>query len=130
MFLLITKIITPRVVNWVFCLSLNKSPFQKRGKYTMHHKCLRLHTQVEWFNSGCILYFVLIYSFRATLIHRWNLWMALSLKKGRKTRKRKKDKFRRRTNLSKDDYSSIRKGGGGGAHWNWFVWQTLQTVRQ
>lgn len=39
--------------------------------------------------------------------------MALSLKKGRKTRKRKKDKFRRRTNLSKDDYSSIRKGGGG-----------------
>lgn len=40
--------------------------------------------------------------------------MALSLKKGRKTGKRKKDNFRRRTNLSKDDYSSIRKGGGGG----------------
>lgn len=38
--------------------------------------------------------------------------MALSLKKGRKTGKRKKDNFRRRTNLSKDDYSSIRKGGG------------------
>lgn len=33
-------------------------------------------------------------------------------KKGRKTGKRKKDNFRRRTNLSKDDYSSIRKGGG------------------
>lgn len=41
--------------------------------------------------------------------------MALSLKKGRKTGKRKKDNFRRRTNLSKDDYSSIRKGGGGGS---------------
>ena len=41
--------------------------------------------------------------------------MALSLKKGRKTGKRKKDNFRRRKNLSKDDYSSIRKGGGGGS---------------